>query len=503
MSPELTQAVPYCNTLPTPTGIAVRIIALAQDPDAELGAAARLIGQDPALSARILRLANSPLFASRRRSENLQQAINKLGLHPTLQLALGFKLLGNLQGSSQVQREHDQLWRRSLIAAIACRALGETLQVNKPDELLLAGLIQDIGALFLLQQQPAAYCALLEQANGDNQQLLALEQQTLGTDHARLGAELAQHWDLPDYLVQAIAHSELPAADDGHGITHCVQLSGPLADLWLDPANINATHLVHHALARDEAAARDKLDALLARMQELVPEAASLFDTPLSTPAHIQALLEQARDISELRQLRMAQEAEVLRERSDVLERHAIELSTMANRDSLTGAINRGHFDQCLNAAFDNANAQHRPLSIAFIDLDDFKKINDRHGHLVGDDVLKAVAAHLKSRVRTVDTLARYGGEEFVIIFPDTPLEGARATIDRVLHSLWTQPVAEGDGQPLHVSFSAGIACHQPSAPFASAHALLDAADRALYRSKGQGRNQVAIHQPAAHDNPA
>lgn len=502
MSPELTRAIPQCNNLPTPTGIAARIIALAQDPDAELGAATRLIGQDPALSVRILRLANSPLFASRRRSENLQQAINKLGLHPTLQLALGFKLLGNLQGSSQVQQQHDQLWRRSLIAAIACRALGETLRVNKPDELLLAGLIQDIGALFLLQQQPAAYCSLLEQARGDNRQLLTLEQQALGSNHALLGAELARHWDLPGYLIQAIADSELPP-DGEPGITRCVQLSGPLADLWLDPDNPEATHRLLPALASNHNIAREHLDAILARMQQLLPEAAWLFDTPLSTPAHIQALLEQARDVSELRQLRMAQEAEVLRERSDVLERRANELSSMANRDALTGTINRGHFDQCLSAAFDTANAQQRPLSIAFIDLDDFKKINDRHGHLTGDDVLKAVAAHLKRHVRTLDTVARYGGEEFVIIFPDTPLEGARATIDRVLRRLWAQPVAEVDGQPLHVSFSAGIACHQPAAPFASAHALLDAADRALYRSKGQGRNQVAIHQPAAHDNPA
>lgn len=85
--------------------------------------------------------------------------------------------------------------------------------------------------------------------------------------------------------------------------------------------------------------------------------------------------------------------------------------------------------------------------------------------------MLKAVAAHLERPVLTLDTVARYGGEEFVITFPDTPLEGTRATIDRVLHRLWAQPVAEVDGQPLHLSFSAGIACHQPSALFAPAHA--------------------------------
>lgn len=105
-------------------------------------------------------------------------------------------MLRPLQDSSQAQQLHDQLWRRSLIAAIACRAPGETLQLNKPDERLLAGQIQAIGAL-RLQQQPAVYCSLLEQARGDNRQLLTLEQQALGSNHALLGAGLARHWIYP------------------------------------------------------------------------------------------------------------------------------------------------------------------------------------------------------------------------------------------------------------------------------------------------------------------
>lgn len=495
MSPELITAVPLCRNLPSPPGVALRIIALAQDPDADLATAATLIALDPALSARVLRLSNSALFANRRRSENLQQAINKLGLHPTLQLALGFSLMTNLRGGSAPHAEHERIWRRSLIAAVACRALGDALGVKKPDDWLLAGLIQDIGALYLMQHHPAQYQPIIQAAAGDNAQLLALEQAQLGADHARIGAELAHHWDLPEHLVQAIALSETAPGDSLHSLHRCVYGAGQLADIWLDTQADHDQARQLELLGQRIALPAPALETTLARIKELLPDMASAFDATLCTPQHIEALLEQAREVTQLRQLVAHQEAETLRERADTLERHAIELSTMAHRDALTGTINRGHFEHSLAAAFDLANLQQRPLSLAFIDLDDFKKINDRHGHLVGDDVLKGVAQHLKACVRTVDTVARFGGEEFVIIFPDTPLTGAQATIERVLQHLAQQPVAHVEGTPLHVTFSAGIACHHALAPFSTPHTLLDAADRALYRCKDQGRNRVGIHQ--------
>jgi len=479
MSPELTQAVLLCRNLPTPAGIAMRIIALAQDPDAELGTAAELIAMDPALSARILRLANSPLFANRRRIDNLQQAINKLGLHPTLQIALGFSLLSNLRGDTSLHSTHERIWRRSLIAAVAARALGEALNLQQPDALLLAGLLQDIGGLFLMQSQPELYQSLSTQAAGDNQRLLALENTHFGTDHAAIGAELARQWNLPAYLVDAIAGSEAPPTPATDTFLRCVHASGSLADIWLDGPGAQPAQ---QRLAAASGLDQEALAEVFARVAQLLPDAASVFETTLPTPEHVAALLQQAREIHELRQLRQSQLAEeALQQRSEALERQAMELSTMASRDSLTGTINR-------------AIQRQQPLSVAFIDLDDFKKINDRHGHLIGDDVLKSVAQHLKSRVRTVDTVARFGGEEFVIIFPDTALDIAKATIDRVLHSLSAQPVAEIDGQMLHVTFSAGIACHQPLQPFNSARSLLDAADRALYQSKDRGRNRVVVH---------
>ena len=92
MSPELNTALSLCRNLPSPAGVAVRIIELAQDPETDIATAADVISMDMALSARMMRIANSPLYASRRRIENLGQALTMLGLHATLQLALGFSL---------------------------------------------------------------------------------------------------------------------------------------------------------------------------------------------------------------------------------------------------------------------------------------------------------------------------------------------------------------------------------------------------------------------------
>jgi HD-like signal output (HDOD) protein len=124
MSPELNTALSLCRNLPSPAGVAVRIIELAQDPETDIATAADVISMDMALSARMMRIANSPLYASRRRIDNLGQALTMLGLHATLQLALGFSLANVLDGNGRNPKLLERLWRRSALCALASRFLG-------------------------------------------------------------------------------------------------------------------------------------------------------------------------------------------------------------------------------------------------------------------------------------------------------------------------------------------------------------------------------------------
>ncbi|MGJ4729776.1 HDOD domain-containing protein [Luteimonas sp. SDU101] len=494
MHPELEAALSHCRTLPSPPAIALRIIDLAQQPDADLDATARIIAQDSALSARMLRIANSPLYANRRQVATLGQALTLLGLNATLSLALGLSLSRSMR-STQPGDEQALLWRRSALAAMAARLLGEELGVTRPEELMLAGLLQDIGALALLQVRPELYRELLRAA-ADPGDRLRREREALGSDHAEIGAWIAARWNLPAYLQQAIGASESVAAGDSR-FHDCVAASGLLADLWLADGDDSA----HDARRRALAATRERLgldlarfDLLVTRMADALPDIASLFDVHIVQPEHLDAIVEHARELLLLRNLQQLQDAMQARSEADGAAERVRQLEELALRDPLTGMYNRLQLENVLEREFEASVRLGQPLTLAFIDLDDFKRVNDRHGHLVGDQVLSEFARMLSRRLRSADLIARYGGEEFLVVLGNSGIDAASAVIRRILEEVARTPMAIVESIPLYVTFSAGLATHGEHERFGNARELLNAADQALYGAKRQGRNRVAPH---------
>jgi diguanylate cyclase (GGDEF)-like protein len=184
----------------------------------------------------------------------------------------------------------------------------------------------------------------------------------------------------------------------------------------------------------------------------------------------------------------MRQKLEVLvEERTKSLREKTLELEQQATRDNLTSLYNRRYADQYVAQQLDVAKRHSEPFTVALADIDLFKQINDRHSHATGDTVLRRVAEILRDRCRKTDMVARYGGEEFLICFPHTDLRSAgtlceqlRTAIESANWSTW--------GVGVGVTISFGIAEHWPES---SPDALLDTADRALYRAKNDGRNRV------------
>jgi diguanylate cyclase (GGDEF)-like protein/PAS domain S-box-containing protein len=165
--------------------------------------------------------------------------------------------------------------------------------------------------------------------------------------------------------------------------------------------------------------------------------------------------------------------------------RHEAELERRATHDGLTGLANHRMFHQRLGEEIARATRHGRPLSVAVLDLDRFKQVNDRHGHLVGDRVLREVASRLAGLVREEELVARVGGEEFAWILPDATAPGALAAAERARRAICEQPIDVAAGT---VTLSAGV-CDLACA--ASADDLYDRADQALYEAKRRGRNQV------------
>ncbi|MEM7447862.1 MAG: diguanylate cyclase [Myxococcota bacterium] len=168
-------------------------------------------------------------------------------------------------------------------------------------------------------------------------------------------------------------------------------------------------------------------------------------------------------------------------------------LEQLAIRDELTKLYNYRYLQTRLGEEFKRAERYHDPLACAMVDIDQFKRINDAHGHEVGDGVLAEVAERLRAGVRDIDVVARYGGEEFLMVLPSTHFSGALSVADRVWRNVGRVPFTL-DGEESRVTVSIGVALF-PSRDVKSKDELLKAADRALYQAKADGRDRICVYQ--------
>ncbi len=184
----------------------------------------------------------------------------------------------------------------------------------------------------------------------------------------------------------------------------------------------------------------------------------------------------------------------------DIVESKRVEeaLHQQATTDELTGVTNRRHFLALASHELNRMARLQHPLSIALIDLDHFKQINDTYGHVGGDRALKIFTQICQQHIRAIDLLARFGGDEFILLLPITTVEQARDVLERVRVALTIQAVELTNG-PVSMTISVGIAaCHAGESQ--SLETLLERADHALYRAKEAGRNRIGVdHTPPAH----
>jgi diguanylate cyclase (GGDEF)-like protein len=168
--------------------------------------------------------------------------------------------------------------------------------------------------------------------------------------------------------------------------------------------------------------------------------------------------------------------------------RRAQRLLYLASRDRLTGLFNRGHFDRTLVGSMESAARDGQPLSLALLDIDHFKLVNDTHGHAVGDRVLIQVADLLARAMRRTDMVARYGGEEFVILMPGTSRDDALMAVEELRREIAASPIRLSDDESLSLNFSAGIAGIPSDSSVVTPKELLTRADDRLLAAKRAGR---------------
>jgi diguanylate cyclase (GGDEF)-like protein len=624
--------------LPSPKGVALAVMALAQDENATNAALARTIQADPALSGRIIKAANTAQFAGRRPVASIGDAVVLLGLSVVRQLALGFSLISEYREGRCEGFDYDGFWSCSLVTAIAMQAIARHTRVAVPEEMFLIGLVSRVGCLGLATVYPQEYAEVLaEHANGSVASLASIEQRRFALDHNALTAALMSDWGIPQVLIDPARHHEHPSTGKfsegsrAFALCHGLHLAGYFSDLCLAPeqtrpAMLPNLFLLGSRIALDaenissiaEQTVRDwqewgrvldvKTHALapMAQMSKIADGLMACVDAgaggaaPSSTPAlrvlvidddpDTRLLLEKTlgnagyaifsaangkeglekamqchpqlvlvdRMMPEMdglafcRALRSARigrgvylvmltaiedpdqiveayeagiddyvpkpvnpkillarlragervvslQQEVESDREDI-RRFAAELA-MSNRrleeaallDPLTGIPNRRYAMDRIQQEWAAAERSVRPLACMVIDVDHFKRVNDTHGHDVGDLVLQRVADVLRHSARTHDVVCRIGGEEFLMICPDSDAASAGQFAERLRQAVGSARVQIGNVS-LQVTISIGVAAM--AASMRAPDAMIKAADQAVYAAKQAGRNRTCIFRP-------
>ncbi len=485
MNTNLRDRLARCSDLPSLPRVAMQVLEICQSEDPNLADIARVLGTDPALSAKILRLSNSSIYGLKQEVRTISHAVNLLGLNAVRTLALSFSLLRDVH--KRDQQGLASFWKRSIFAAVAARELAVAVNFAYGEEAFLAGLLQDIGILALRQVDKTGYAAL--EVDDDHRALASREQASYGSDHTEVGGWLAGRWRLPASLSVAVAASHKPDDLPPDSPAQIVQLarlvavSGAVADIWVRRDLMSASATAHREAERLLALPPDRMKDLLGRLGVSVAEASSLFDVDVGSAEEIAAILDQAKEALVVSALRTSRDADSVEARSKDIEEEA-------QRDGLTGLANRAHFEKVLAREFASCSRSNRPLSLIMIDIDHFKVVNDTWGHPVGDKVLAAIAAVMRQRLRPRDLLARYGGEEFVLVLPETDVVGAKVVAERVRSQTEAALHSVGAPAPLRITISAGLATSVDGS-YGSKESLVDAADRALYAAKRAGRNRL------------
>ncbi|MAE94449.1 MAG: hypothetical protein CL910_07300 [Deltaproteobacteria bacterium] len=497
-SRDLPQELTRAEDLPSLPAVAVEILRLSGDEGAGFEDYGQVLASDPVLAAKLLKLANSPMFGLVREVTDLKDATSLLGLRTVQIMALGFSLVSELpkEGGSN-SFDYETYWRRSLLFAVAARELG--LRMDRPlaDEAFLCGLLSHIGQLVMAHATPQNYEAVLRRSPGwPNAEV---ERNALGFDHHEVADAVLGGWGIPDTIRVPVVSWE-DGGELGEAVPPRVEKLRKLLSVARsvvalacdEDKGVALTEL--HGAAVANGMDPPQMDALVLLLEHHTKDTMELLDLKPGEAEDHYTMLSQARE--QMVQLSIGTAVDLNRSerRSRKLESQVKRLSRKLIRDPLTGLGNRAHFDAILESEI-KARVQRDVegfLGVLIVDVDNFKELNDSLGHPAGDELLRTVGQAISSTSRSSDIPARIGGDEFAIVVPSCDAPGLLGFANRLRRFIAeTEVIIQGRPRRMTASIGGAMIAHPECAE--DGKLLIAEADRQLYASKKAGRDCVSV----------
>lgn len=494
------------SQLPSLPSVAIRLLEMSKDPETELRDVIALIKTDPAISAKILKSANSSFFGLSSKVASVDRAVPLLGTTVVTSLALSFSLVEAAMTSGPLVPHYSAYWLQSVVHASAAEVLSGYRKDGLECEYFLSGLLMDLGRLAMLKTIPGEYLPVLEQAQREQRPLHAVESEQFGFDHVEIGVKLMENWSMPDSLIEAVRWHHAPSSEllaspqAASPLVRAVSVAAAAGDYFCSEQKGTAWERLQLLGGEFFGLNESELQSFLAQAKDRVEQAGDLFSVnarELRDPSELMAEAnEQLAHLALREHVAGAQAAahreQIEREKRE-LESKNRELQQQASSDPLTGLYNRKFFGEALEKELSRCRRTGATIGVIFSDIDRFKQLNDTYGHQFGDHVLVRVAEAFRKMLRTIDVLARFGGEEFVVLLIEPTLKGLERVAERLRAGIETEEILFQD-QRVPVTVSLGAALAIPSRTDAHlAERLIAQADEAMYDSKRNGRNQVHV----------
>lgn len=500
MNYDIQQLINKEINLPSPPAVAVQIMSTVQNENSDYSKLAKIITSDPALTGKMLQIANSGFYALTNKVTSIDRALSVLGTNIIKNIALSFVITTEMRKQNNDCFDINKHWRHSVTTAVAAELLAKRLgQLN--EDIFTIALLHNIGMPIISFQKNEKYLQLLNSTEATIHEIINEEHQTFGFNHQQVGALLIKYWGLPERITGPIEYHHHPdsAPDKFKPAAYIIYFAEQIASIYMSTECATKVRELQSNLFNHFSLDDHSFRLILDQVAENSVEILETFEIDPGEMRPYSQLLQEANE--ELGKLNLSYEQLVieLKEAKEKSERLAKELSDANSRlndlvytDSLTGLYNHRYFQENLTMELSRAHRYNLSVSLIVFDIDFFKKVNDNYGHPAGDQVLINIAKAIKASIRPSDVVARYGGEEFAVVLPQTDISGVKIFAARIRRCV-EGVITEYEGKKIMVTISLGGTTFRPDKPETTKDILFETADRALYISKNNGRNQVTI----------